>query len=1446
MSSVLRSLLPAKARRWILIGGAVILLLGGLGMYGNRMATTAVVVGLGCVAIAGLIWLTFWALSRHRRKKRQRGFDADLTAREGIDDRKREWQSWVQELERRDIDRYELPFYLLVGEPQSGKSVLLQNSDLNFPFGQSKLSGVGGTRGCDWWFTEEAVVLDLAGRLLTQESGKADEAEWEAFLDLLNGYRPLDPANGIMLVIPCDSLLTDSLEECAKKASTAREALLSLTTKLEAKIPIYVVLTKGDKIFGFAETVHRLSLEERQQMFGWSRSSERLEEPFDPDELRSAWDGIVERSTALRDRMLSTTRLPEAQGEVDRMLGFPAELRGLYEPLETYFDRIFQGSDLVERLFFRGVYLTSGLQSGAPIAKVCLDILDRPGEADQRDLQAFGVRDRAYFIKDLVKRRVFAERGLVKPTSARVAKARSRARLAYGVAASLAVVSLIWGVLHLASDLEGRSVQATYTNAIASSRSVTDAGDGATIEGLLVALETTNEAIESPDPRLLQRTFAGRAPKFERLYESLYDERFYPALEAAALDSLASRYASGAIAGPSTYDEFVRDAEAARALDTGYGSADDVDALARLVPEELRQRILAAHAVRLERGPFERAPRPLSSVELANLNGHWDRLLDPADPLCVTGVLGVCLAREDLESFEGVVRGWIESPPRNEAGRADLYASCEREAKVLERALAPELGPSEATRASLADERADFEALVELRGAVDEDDRPSWTKQLGVVDPWLARVLPATGAGALAELSSLVGADSTGEPKADPFQELIDWQEQLRGRRATLEEALGPEFLGAGSTASVDAIPDQIRRANELTAVVGAPLTSAVALAKLEASAIELGESLEWTAFLPTEGAAATTPSIATAFGKVLAIENVVPQGDPEQPADDLQSLRDTLRRILVYGIDAMGTALPRDAGALDVDALEALADVRGALGSESDRETCDTVVRRHLSDVRTALALRWEQRAAAGHGRHGSIAPEVAATVLEQRAIVQAAFGEATAAVDEGDSAWIERTSSIVERDLVAAERRLRNHLAERAAVPADSDLGQALQHAEAFLEETSFEDWTAGACDHLGVPTHDDQELREFFGESTRTNLTAFDKYALMARPGSFSLDSPRRVMLAHVRGFAKRRSKEEPLADASLAAHFLKTQTEASPLAAFEDEAGAPGLELEACAVVLASFEAAVIRQLRASYAERLDKDIVRHGSQPLDALWHDVTTDGAVKANAHTELARLFGGSGRYVRLIEDFRVLQLERENLGFRASEGEPAWDALATDEERRLWRLDAFLWDMMLYLRGEDRAPEPTDDGTLPFMRLTGPTGFAVRIAPHPSATDDWLAWDSFTSPQFTQRKIRSIQRNDVVERMVELDRLEAWSFDNEVTFSLRWNGRDGRHATYESHSCLEPLLLHWANDRNDAQADVELRLEDSRGEAHSIRMHLSVYPRPPKRPDRPLSNDG
>ena len=124
---------------------------------------------------------------------------------------------------------YEQPWYAIIGPPGAGKTTALLNSGLRFPLaekmGQGAVAGVGGTRLCDWWFTEDAVLIDTAGRYTTQDSNAAvDRAGWDTFLDLLKQTRPRQPLNGLIVAFPLSDIaqgLRRSFSPTRRRSATA-------------------------------------------------------------------------------------------------------------------------------------------------------------------------------------------------------------------------------------------------------------------------------------------------------------------------------------------------------------------------------------------------------------------------------------------------------------------------------------------------------------------------------------------------------------------------------------------------------------------------------------------------------------------------------------------------------------------------------------------------------------------------------------------------------------------------------------------------------------------------------------------------------------------------------------------------------------------------------------------------------------------------------------------------------------------------------------------------------------------------------------------------------------------------------------------------------------------------------------------------------------------------
>jgi type VI secretion system protein ImpL len=303
---------------------------------------------------------------------------------------------------------YEQPWYVIIGPPGAGKTTALLNAGLKFPLaaelGQGAVAGVGGTRLCDWWFTEEAVLIDTAGRYTTQDSdASVDKAGWEGFLDLLKRTRQRQALNGVVVAISLADIASAPREERLAHARAIRKRIKDLTAQLTLKLPVYALLTKADLIAGFTEFFDDLDAEKRGQVWGTS---------FAPNAANPV-TGFAEEFTALTkrldDRLLDLMQRERSPDRRAMITGFPAQFASLQAPLTEFLNEAFGGSTLDPAPYLRGIYFASGTQEGTPIDRLT-GALSRAFGIDQRRAPSLrAASGRSYFLERLLRDVIFGE-----------------------------------------------------------------------------------------------------------------------------------------------------------------------------------------------------------------------------------------------------------------------------------------------------------------------------------------------------------------------------------------------------------------------------------------------------------------------------------------------------------------------------------------------------------------------------------------------------------------------------------------------------------------------------------------------------------------------------------------------------------------------------------------------------------------------------------------------------------------------------------------------------------------------------------------------------------------------------------------------------------------------------------------------------------------------------
>ncbi len=356
--------------------------------------------------------------------------------------------------ERRNL--YELPWYVIIGPPGSGKTTALVNSGLNFPLaeqmGSGAIRGVGGTRNCDWWFTDEAVLLDTAGRYTTQDShAQVDKAAWLGFLDLLKNQRKRRPIDGAFVAISLSDLLLGSETERAAHARAIRARVQELYAQLGVRFPIYVMLTKLDLVPGFMEFFDSLSKEDRAQVWGMTFALDDGKSAEGPLSVFGNEFALLEQR--LNERLVERLQQERDPARRDLIYGFPQQFAALRDALSSFLDGVFKPNPYEERALLRGVYFTSGTQEGSPIDRL-IGAMAQSMNLDRQHLARQTGTGRSYFIERLFREVAFGERGLV---GANPKVERQRKWMARGVLAATAILVLGIAAIWFASFSANRT-----------------------------------------------------------------------------------------------------------------------------------------------------------------------------------------------------------------------------------------------------------------------------------------------------------------------------------------------------------------------------------------------------------------------------------------------------------------------------------------------------------------------------------------------------------------------------------------------------------------------------------------------------------------------------------------------------------------------------------------------------------------------------------------------------------------------------------------------------------------------------------------------------------------------------------------------------------------------------------------------------------------------------
>ncbi len=344
-----------------------------------EMIVRMLLIGLVCSAAGGIYWF--------RSKRQGRPATDTERAQDNQATSEREIGFFVRDAEGRlaasnlgkETKLSQLPVFFLIGETASAKTSVFVNSGVepDLLAGQVYQDNViGPTRPVNIWLAQRSIFVEAGGSLLEEP------ARWGTLVKRLQplgrrlfGAQPAPRA--VIVCVDCEIFLqTGADEKLTTLARGLHTRIGEIAHILGARLPIYVIFTKLDRLAGFTDFVRNLTDEEVHQVLGVTlplsggREQGGVFAEEESRRLAAAFEGLFQSLCGKRLPFLGRENMAEKLGPVYE---FPREFRKLRSATVRFLVDLSRPSQLRLDPFLRGFYFSGArpvtVKDSEPLAR---------------------------------------------------------------------------------------------------------------------------------------------------------------------------------------------------------------------------------------------------------------------------------------------------------------------------------------------------------------------------------------------------------------------------------------------------------------------------------------------------------------------------------------------------------------------------------------------------------------------------------------------------------------------------------------------------------------------------------------------------------------------------------------------------------------------------------------------------------------------------------------------------------------------------------------------------------------------------------------------------------------------------------------------------------------------------------------------------------------------